>query len=113
MKQEGGEKILEAIRHVLSGQTYVSPRVSAKIIESYSGRPAHVTSPVETLTDREFEVFQMIGSGMATKEIAEKLRLSVKTVEVHRVNIKQKVKVATAAELIHFAARWMGSQNRD
>jgi DNA-binding NarL/FixJ family response regulator len=112
MKQEGGGKILEAIRHVLSGQTYVSARISAKIIDTFSGRSAPTDSPVETLTDREFEVFQLIGSGLATKEIADKLHLSVKTVEVHRVNIKQKLNIRTAPELIHFAVRWTQSENR-
>ena len=112
MKQEGGKKLMEAIRQVLSGKTYVSERISAKIFDLFSGRPTESSSPVERLTDREFEVFRLIGQGLSTKQIAEKLRVSAKTVEVHRVNIKQKLKVATAAELIHFAVRWMDSQSR-
>lgn len=112
MKQEGGKKLMEAIRQVLSGKTYVSEKISAKIFDLFSGRPTESSSPVGRLTDREFEVFRIIGEGRSTKEIADKLRVSAKTVEVHRVNIKQKLKVATAAELIHFAVRWMDSQNR-
>jgi DNA-binding NarL/FixJ family response regulator len=110
MKQEGGRKLMEAIRHVLAGKTYVSEKVSARILDQFSGRATESASPVERLTDREFEVFQLIGQGLSTKEIADKLHVSAKTVEVHRVNIKQKLNVATASELIHFAVRWMNSQ---
>jgi DNA-binding NarL/FixJ family response regulator len=112
MKQEGGKKLMAAIRHVLGGGTYVSEKMSAKILDIFSGRRTDGASPVEMLTDREFEVFQLLGQGRGTKEIAGKLRVSAKTVEVHRVNIKQKLKLGTAAELIHFAARWEESQAR-
>jgi len=111
MKQEGGKKLMEAIRHVLSGKTYVSEKISAKILDVFSGRPTEGSSPVENLTDREFEVFQLIAAGLSTKEIAGKLHISAKTVEVHRVNIKQKLNVETAPELIRFAVRWVESQN--
>jgi DNA-binding NarL/FixJ family response regulator len=111
MKQEGGKKLMEAIRALLSGKTYVSEKMSAKILDIFSGRRAQSSSPVETLTDREFEVFQLIAQGMSTKDIADKLRVSAKTVEVHRVNIKQKLNLATSTELIHFAVRWAEAQN--
>ena len=112
MKQEGGKKLMEAIRQVLSGQIYVSEKMSARILESFSGRrsPGADKSPVENLTDREFEVFQLIGQGKGTRQIAEKLHLSVKTVEVHRVNIKTKLKLESATELIRFAVRWVVGQ---
>ena len=112
MKQEGGKKLMEAIRQVLSGQIYVSEKMSARILESFSGRrfPGAGRSPVENLTDREFEVFQLIGQGNGTRQIAEKLHLSVKTVEVHRVNIKTKLKLQSATELIRFAVRWVEGQ---
>lgn len=112
MKQEGGEKFLEAIRHVLKGQIYVSQKMSAKLLEIFSGRRAEAaSSPVEFLTDREFEVFQLIGSGKSTREIANELQLSVKTVEVHRINIKEKLKLNTSNELIWYAVRWGESQS--
>jgi len=111
MKQEGGKKIMEAMRQVLTGQTYVSPAVSARILDAFAGRRQANSSPLERLTDREFEVFQLIGQGRATKEIAEKLHVSVKTVEVHRVNIKQKLSLSTAPELIRFAVRWIEANN--
>jgi DNA-binding NarL/FixJ family response regulator len=110
MKQEGGKKLMEAIRQVLSGQTYISPKISAKIVDAFSGRRSGNLSPVETLTDREFEVFRLIGAGLSTKEIGAKLHVSAKTVEVHRVNIKQKLNIGTAPELIRFAVRWVESQ---
>jgi DNA-binding NarL/FixJ family response regulator len=110
MKQEGGKKLMEAIRHVLSGKTYVSEKIAAKILDTFSGRQSEGASPVERLTDREFQVFQLIGQGLSTKEIADKLHVSAKTVEVHRVNIKQKLNVATAPELIRYAVRWVESQ---
>lgn len=111
MKQEGGKRIMEAIRAVLEGRVFVSEKMSARIMDAFTGRRAGPTaSPVETLTDREFEVFQLIGQGRSTKEIAGQLHLSVKTVEVHRVNIKAKLKLATSPELIHYAVRWLESQ---
>lgn len=111
MKQEGGKKIIEAIRQVLDGHIYVSEKMSAKILEIFSGhRPASATASVEQLTDREFEVFQLIGSGKGTREIADQLHLSVKTVEVHRANIKEKLTLKTTTELIRYAVRWGESQ---
>jgi DNA-binding NarL/FixJ family response regulator len=110
MKQEGGKKLMQAIRQVLSGQIYVSEKMSAKILELLSGRRAEAEgAPVGKLTDREFEVFQLIGQGKSTKEIAAGLHLSAKTVEVHRINIKQKLNVKSAPELIRYAVRWIES----
>jgi DNA-binding NarL/FixJ family response regulator len=111
MKQEGGKKLLEAIRQVLAGQIYVSPAISARILEVFSGhRKQTNTAGIDGLTDREFEVFRLIGQGASTREVAKKLRLSVKTVEVHRLNIKSKLRISTASELVHYAVRWMQSQ---
>jgi DNA-binding NarL/FixJ family response regulator len=111
MKQEGGKKLMQAIRQVLEGKIYVSEKMSAEILETFSGRRAGTeSSPVEKLTDREFEVFQFIGQGKGTRDIAQKLHLSVKTVEVHRANIKAKLKLQTVSELIRFAVRWSESQ---
>jgi DNA-binding NarL/FixJ family response regulator len=112
MKQEGGKKLMQAIRQVLEGKIYVSEKMSADILETFSGnRAGSEGSPVEKLTDREFEVFQLIAQGKSTRDIAEKLHLSVKTVEVHRANIKAKLKLKSASELIRFAVRWSESQD--
>jgi len=110
MKQAGGKKLMEAIHTVLAGQIYVSSNTSARILESFSRTRAEpAATGVESLSDREFEIFRLIGQGESTRDIAKKLNLSVKTVEVHRLNIKNKLKLATASELIHFAVRWMQS----
>jgi len=111
MKQEGGKKLLEAIRQVLGGQIYVSEKMSARILEAFSGRrPDQAASPVARLSDREFEVFQLIGQGKGTKEIAQHLNLSVKTVEVHRAKIKEKLSLVTATDLVRYAVRWSEAQ---
>jgi DNA-binding NarL/FixJ family response regulator len=113
MKQEGGKRIMEGIRAVLAGKVFVSEKMSARIMDAFTGRRAAGSGgAVEVLTDREFEIFQLIGHGRSTKEIAAQLHLSVKTVEVHRVNIKAKLKLSTSPELIHFAVRWVDSQSR-
>jgi len=112
MKQEGGKKLMEAIRQVLDGQIYVSEKMSARILEIFSGRREDAEcSPVGKLTDREFEVFQLIGQGKSTKEIATGLHLSAKTVEVHRINIKQKLNLKSAPELIRYAVRWIETES--
>lgn len=112
MKQEGGKRIMEGIRAVLENKVFVSEKMSARIMDAFTGRRgAAAGSSVESLSDREFEVFQLIGRGRCTKEIADQLHLSVKTVEVHRVNIKAKLKLATSSELVHYAVRWVESQS--
>jgi DNA-binding NarL/FixJ family response regulator len=114
MKQEGGKKIMEAIRQVSAGQIFVSEKMSARILELFAGhRPQAGKSAVQNLTDREFEVYQLIGQGMGTKEMAVELHVSPKTVEVHRANIKTKLQVKSMAELIRHAVRWAESERRD
>ena len=112
MKQEGGKLLMRAIRQVLGGQIYVSEKMAAKILEIFSGHRAEVShSPVERLSDREFEVFQLIGQGKGTRQIAEHLHLSVKTVEVHRANIKHKLELKRGTDLVRYAIRWTEVQN--
>jgi DNA-binding NarL/FixJ family response regulator len=106
MKQEGGKKLMLAIRQVLSGRIYVSEKISAKIIETFSGHRADSRSPVEALSDREFEVFQLLGQGQGTRQIANHLHLSTKTVEVHRANIRKKLQLPSGGELVRYAIRW-------
>lgn len=113
MKQEGGKKLMEAIRQVLRGQIYVSEKMSAKILEIFSGRRSQtVKSAVESLSDREFEVFQLIGQGQGTRQIAQHLHLSIKTVEVHRANIKRKLELESATDLVRYAVRWTEAQHK-
>jgi DNA-binding NarL/FixJ family response regulator len=108
MKVEAGKRILEALRRVLAGQIWVSDRMSAQILETFSGRhPEASRSPIERLSDREFEVLELIGQGHTTREIAERLHLSTKTIETHRLNIKEKIGVRTGAELVRYAVCWV------
>ena len=111
MKEAGGEALLAAIRQVLRGEIYVSPRMSARILEGLSARrPRGSSSPIEKLTDREFEVFQLIGQGKSTRDIATQLHLSPKTVDVHRANIKEKLELTDATALVRHAVRWVEIQ---
>jgi DNA-binding NarL/FixJ family response regulator len=111
MKQEGGRKLMEAIRRVLNGQIYVSDKISAGILESFSGRRTESPGlPIEKLTDREFEVLQLLGGGKGTRDIADQLHLSGKTVEAHRANIKRKLQLKTASELVRYAVRWVETE---
>src|SRR5581483_8784449 len=114
MKEAGGENLLAAIRQVLRGDVYVSPRMSARILEGVSGRrPRGSSSPIEKLTDREFEIFQLIGQGKSTRAIAEQLHLSAKTVDVHRSHIKEKLELTDATALIRHAVRWVETNQSD
>ena len=112
MKQEGGKMLMQAIRQVLNGQIYVSGKMSVRIVETFAaGRPRPERASLENLTDREFEVFQLIGQGRGTRQIAEQLHLSVKTVEVHRLHIKEKLQLTNAPSLVRYAVRWVETQN--
>lgn len=111
MKEAGGENLLAALRRVLAGEIYVSPRMSARILDAIStGRPRGSRSPIEQLTDREFEVFQLIGQGKSTRDIATALHLSPKTVDVHRGHIKEKLGLRDVTALIRHAVRWVETQ---
>jgi DNA-binding NarL/FixJ family response regulator len=106
MKEEASENILSAIRRVLAGGVYLSEKMSAKLMHQWvGGRPRQGGSALEKLSDRELEVFGLIGQGKGTREIAKHLRLSVKTVESHRAHIKEKLNLKNANELVHAAIR--------
>lgn len=109
MKQEGPEKIINAIRKTLSGGIAVSERMASFILDALSGTKSAATS-VSTLTDREFEVYRLLGQGKEPHEIASILHLSIKTVDTHRMHIRQKLGLKNATELIHHATRWLGQQ---
>lgn len=111
MKEAGGENLLAAIRRVLTGQIYLSPQMSAKVLENLSGRrPRGSASPIERLSDREFEVFQLVGLGKSTREIAGQMHLSPKTVDAHRAHIKEKLQLEDMTALVRFAVRWVETQ---
>lgn len=106
MKQEPPQTLLAAIRAVLGGQVYVSGKMGATLLQRMvGGKKRNGGLPMDRLTDRELEIFRMIGSGKSVKEIADKLFLSVKTVEAHREHIKEKLNFRSSAELLRFAIR--------
>ena len=111
MKSEGGEKLLQAMRHVLDGKTYVSEDVSSRIVDTFAGRRKQAgNSSLGSLTDREFEVFQFLGQGLPTAEIGRRLHLSPKTVDSHRLHIKEKLHLHSLPELMRFAVRWAATE---
>ena len=114
MKQEATEQVMNAIRKVLRGEVYLSEKMSSRMVNRLVSGPQNVGgSPIERLSDREFEVFQMIGHGVGPSEIAEKLGLSVKTVETHRERIKEKLNLASGSELIRYAMQYVMDEMRD
>ena len=112
MKVAGGEQLIVAIRQVLSGKAYVSETMSARFLDAMTGHhPRGSQSPIEKLSDREFGVFQLIGQGKSTRNIAKELHLSPKTVDVHRSHIKEKLGLTDATALVRHAVRWVETQN--
>ena len=110
MKEAGGDNLLAAIRQIIGGEVYLSPRMSARIFDHLSSRrPRGSSSPIQNLTDREFEVFQLIGHGKSTRDVAVQLHLSPKTVDVHRGHIKAKLDLGNATALVRHAVRWVES----
>lgn len=107
MKQEATEKVLVAVRRILNGEIYLSDRMSNKMLQQYiGGGPSMLQSRISSLSDRELEVFRLIGEGRATREIAEELHLSVKTVETYQAHIKEKLALRSGRELIQHAIQW-------
>jgi len=107
-KQLAGETVLEAIRTVQDGKTYLSPRLAEILLGRMVGsNSASQASSIESLTDRELEVFGLIGQALTTRQISERLQLSYKTIESYRENIKAKLSLKNAAELNQHAVRWI------
>ncbi len=111
MKHEAAEKVLVAIRQILNHETYVSDRVASKMLQRYiSGSDNPKTSPLSDLSDRELEVFRLIGVGHSTRMIAEELHLSIKTVESYQAHIKDKLSLKNGRELVQHAIQWALSE---
>jgi len=110
-KDEAAEHVLQAIRQVLKGQIFLSERMSAKMLSKLVGDRTETTGlSVDRLSDRELQIFELIGRGVSTRMIAETLHLSVKTVESHRANIKEKLQIENTTELLQQAIHWLQSQ---
>jgi len=107
MKQEATEKVLVAIRRILDGEIYLSSRMANKLLQQYmSGQTVQTDSRLAALSDRELEVFRLIGEGLGTRQIAEALHLSMKTVESYQAHLKEKLSLRTGRELMQHAIQW-------
>jgi DNA-binding NarL/FixJ family response regulator len=107
MKRETTSNIVAAIHEVLSGKIHVSPQMSAALSEKFAdGRTPSLRTPVEQLSDRELEVFQLLGQGFETRRVAQVLGVSIKTVQAYCARIKEKLELANASELLREAVRW-------
>jgi DNA-binding NarL/FixJ family response regulator len=112
MKRETTRKVVDAIRRVLEGKLYVSDKITeAMTARFFEGKGPKSPSPIEHLSDRELEVFELLGQGWGTRRIAESLRVSLKTVQAYCARIKDKLGVASATELLREAIRWHENKN--
>lgn len=112
MKDAERDTILGAIRRVLGGGFYVSEKMSSEILATISnGKAGSMRSSLSRLSDREFEVFELMGQGLGTNEIATRLGLSPKTVEVHRAHIREKLAMESGSAVVRHAIRWVESRN--
>ena len=111
MKQEATEQVLTAIRRILAGDVYVSDQMANKMLHRFVGdAPLGESSPIAGLSDRELEVFRLIGEGHTTRKIAEELRVSVKTIESYQAHIKEKLSLKNSRELVQRAIQWSLSE---
>lgn len=108
MKEQPADILMQAIRKVLKGEVYLSDKVSTMLVNRLVGAERKSAKfGVDRLSDRELEVFQLIGSGVKTRDIADKLSVSIKTVETHRSRIKEKMNLPSSTELVHYAVNWV------
>jgi DNA-binding NarL/FixJ family response regulator len=113
IKHEATDSVILAIRRILSGEIYLGERLASKILSAaVAGQMEADVVAVDRLSDRELEVFELIGKGLGTRQIAERLHVSVKTIEAHRANIKEKLSIDSASGLAHCAFQWVQSRTK-
>jgi DNA-binding NarL/FixJ family response regulator len=113
MKLEATDVLVSALHQILKGNIYLSEKIGTKLLmKMASGNAAKSDNPLDLLSDRELEVFELTGKGLSTKEIGKKLHISIKTVESHRANIKDKLHLETANELMRHAVKWVEESTR-
>jgi DNA-binding NarL/FixJ family response regulator len=110
MKQEGTARILQAVQQVLSGHIYLSAAMHTVITQRLVAPERPGSSPVAGISEREFEILHLIGLGFGTRQIAEKLNRSIKTIEAHRANLKEKLQLENSRELVRFAIQLLDSE---
>jgi DNA-binding NarL/FixJ family response regulator len=107
-KKEASESVIKAIRHILKGNIFLSENMTAAILNKFQNKPSDLAlAPLETLTGRELEVFDLIGRGMVSADIARQLHVSIKTIGTHKERIKEKLGVKHSAELVRYAVLWV------
>lgn len=107
MKQEAGEKVIAAIRRLLNGELYLSENIKERMLQRFVNKRGETAQfSIDALSDREMEVFQLIGNGYSTRQIAERLNLSPKTIDSYREHLKLKLNLASGAELARYAIQW-------
>jgi DNA-binding NarL/FixJ family response regulator len=111
MKDADRDTIISAIRRVMAGGIYVSEKMSSDLFANFANRANSKKGSISALSDREFEIFELIGQGFGTQEIAVRLGISPKTVEVHRAHIREKLEVPSGAAMVRYAVRWIESRN--
>ena len=110
-KQEAQDKIIQAIRQVLNGKVYLSELMTERILNNMVSS-SDEKRDIDALSNRELQVFEMIGQGLATSKMAAQLNLSIKTIETHQAHIKKKLNLSSAHELTHRAIRWLLEQGQ-
>jgi DNA-binding NarL/FixJ family response regulator len=111
MKREPPQKLLQAVRKVLQGGLFFSEAVTARMLQRVSRNPSReVRLPIERLSDRELEVLELIGRGRTTRQIANELHVSMKTIQAHREHLKEKLDLPDATSLVRFAVHWVESE---
>ena len=113
MKAAATENVITAIRRIMDGQIYVSEKMTAKMMSKLVGQgPKAGAAAIDVLSDRELEVLRLLGQGFGTRQIADKLHLSIKTIETYRAHIKEKLNLEDSAEMLQYAIQWVNSQNK-
>ncbi len=112
-KEEGTEKAIEAIRQLVQGKRYVSEKLAEKMMDKLVGQSTGAETAIEALSDRELEVLELIGDGLGSRDIAEKLHLSIKTIESHREHMKTKLGLTRATELVSYAFNWFHGEKAE
>ncbi len=113
MKKEAMDNVIGAIRKIMNGELFLSEEISGKIIDKLlHGSSDTMDTPVNILANKEFEVFQLMGHGFSSREIADKMEISINTIESHKRNIREKLKLKNTSELVKHAVQWVLTQNR-
>jgi DNA-binding NarL/FixJ family response regulator len=112
-KEEGAEKAIQAVRLLMEGKRYLSEKLAEKMMDALTGSTSRAAGAIGSLTDRELEVLELIGDGLGSREIAQKLHLSIKTIESHREHMKTKLGLSRANELVSYAFNWFHGENAE